>query len=652
MPKAHQKRVIDIMESKPDATLCVVHTVGSGKTLTAVIVICMWLRDRTTSDRIVFVAPVSLKANLGKEWSRAYGTELPTSVEIISPEIFSSTVIDLTGVLLIIDEVHIFRTKIERNKGKRAAALIEAANGAKKILLLTATPLINTEYDIENILALLDRRQPRPVKEFLISLEIPEVKRRSLEGRFDFYQPNARDLKHYPTLIKVPVFFEMPENVYEEYHRQELLLKGCKSEIDELVAEALEGDLTKFYTGLRLAGNLTDDSPDAAAFSQDKASWIVESMKRTPGEKWLVYSSYIKYGTDIIAEAFESAGIKFRRITSKMPTAVRQEVVREANEVLPHDAPAEALLVSRVGGTGIDLHGFTRAVKLEASWNFAEEEQLFGRVVRYNSLAGTNFTEVHGYLMMMVKPNEYAAGPDLVMNTPGMNFESQLKSIDLLLYSRSQAKKKRVDVLFRDIKIYNSELADLEHLLMESSQRLTVDLRPFAIELSQTPLSINLDSDVADITSHTVAFAESNFNFVVRLRLMELPVLLGATIPSSIENVTLITSSAGTYSIAKIYTEIVLEDIQELTFSEIVHQITGKLVTMKPGCDLIRALGQISPYIAISSPDWSHVKHLILMNWLRKTGGSHACISAKFIGARTLDFSVEINRRNMILYLN
>ena len=77
--------------------------------------------------------------------------------------------------LVIIDEAHNLRTKIISNdstddEGNTSSTIKQGARAKKimtyasekchKIILLTATPFVNNLYDIENLIAMIDNRQP------------------------------------------------------------------------------------------------------------------------------------------------------------------------------------------------------------------------------------------------------------------------------------------------------------------------------------------------------------------------------------------------------------------------------------------------------------------------------------------------------------
>lgn len=632
--KDHQLRIVNALLEGTKRAIGVIHTTGSGKTLSAVVSAKCFLSSREEGF-VYVVTPASLRDNYIKEFNKAYG-EFDPRIQIFTPESFATNPQNLSDSMLIVDEAHYFRTKIvnsqdEAKKGKKANVLINQAISAKKVVLLTATPVVNTEYDLENLLALIDGRKPISERSFIQLLQNPAEKRKMLEGRFDFYYPSSEELKFYPSLEVTPVFFSMPKGIYQEYLRQENFLKG--KNLDQLIQDSeLEGDLTKFYTGLRFAANLKEGE---SSFEFDKASWIASNMKKTNGEKWLIYSEFITYGIDIVSDILVENGIPFYKITGKIPPDHRQQIVDSVNTPLDPNDPSIALLITRAGGTGLDLKGFSNVVIFESAWNFAVTDQVFGRAVRYKSLEGTPFTKVKGYLMMMVKPHEYAAGVERVINTFGNLYNKELKSIDLLLYSRAQAKKKRVDNLIEDMKIYNSDFKKFSESLELGARKIISDLKDFKIDLTCNPLTFDISSDIADIDSHTIIFIPNEF-FTVKFNfeLFEFPCLSTSAMFRSFHipqnsGIILKESKPG---FVKIFGVAETMSSTEVIFDRLIDDIKKKFTSKTHTDALLYIINGITPWVRISEPSWNHGKFILANLWLKNASTCFAQIVSKYTG--------------------
>jgi hypothetical protein len=145
--------------------------VGTGKTILGVMTIKLYL-NYYPNGRVLFVAPSGLLSNL-VEKLYLFGLDIQDRrIEYYSFERYSRIKKGCVNTLLMVDEAHNLRTEIgvktikdkegkdkQKITGGRAKAIIDyCSNVASKVLLLTATPLINKPYDMENLLAMIDGR--------------------------------------------------------------------------------------------------------------------------------------------------------------------------------------------------------------------------------------------------------------------------------------------------------------------------------------------------------------------------------------------------------------------------------------------------------------------------------------------------------------
>ena len=163
--KAHQKKVVRFM--RDHRGLLVVHGTGTGKTLTAVTISQCYLDDNPT-HKVVFIGPASLESNFKKELDN-YGVttlDIARHYKFYSFEKFLGLTkrrnlnkvvddkdrgkmgwplnpINLKNSLLIIDEAHNSRNPMTAT----ARAIEESSFTADKVLLLTATPFVNSMWD-------------------------------------------------------------------------------------------------------------------------------------------------------------------------------------------------------------------------------------------------------------------------------------------------------------------------------------------------------------------------------------------------------------------------------------------------------------------------------------------------------------------------
>ena len=156
----HQQRVVNHM--KTHRGLIAVHQTGSGKTMCALGVIAV-LQMPT-----IIVTPLSIQKQFQQQLDKY---NIAGDIELITPQLFANKMvkgeIDCYNKLLIVDEAHNLRTRVRYTtnaestvKGSRAYAIVKAAQKATKVLLLTATPVINSPFDIYNLIMMVEGIPP------------------------------------------------------------------------------------------------------------------------------------------------------------------------------------------------------------------------------------------------------------------------------------------------------------------------------------------------------------------------------------------------------------------------------------------------------------------------------------------------------------
>jgi len=146
------------------------HSVGSGKTLTAVAFAHYYLAIFPTNN-VCIISPPALLFNF-VDTAASFGLDIRDKrFKYVTYNVFSKNPDDYANdkTLLILDETHLMRTKIVNDgdldfpnvkKGKIPFGVLLGAINAHKILCMTGTPFINELYDIENIMAYINQREP------------------------------------------------------------------------------------------------------------------------------------------------------------------------------------------------------------------------------------------------------------------------------------------------------------------------------------------------------------------------------------------------------------------------------------------------------------------------------------------------------------
>ena len=391
---SHQKKVVEfIMKNRG---LLVVHSTGSGKTLSAVTA-AKCVLDMNKKIQVFVIAPKSLLENFKKEMKDTY--VLPKEdykrFNIMTKEHFvrNVKVSDCQDKFLIIDEAHNIKTEIKGKSGKTAKKIIECAKKAWKVLLLSATPVVNDPYDIVNLMSMLYGTDPISKSEFnkfLYSKDgnivNEELFKRYFDCKISFFSPSVSN--EYPSADVKNVQLYMDRDYYNDYSDIEESILGVWQ--DEVHTK---GKGTAFYSGLRQAVNKIS-TPELS-----KIQWIMNKL--TSGQKTLIFSEFIGSTLIPLKKIMKQKGIKFVSVTGDMSVDNRKKAVRLFNT-----NKAQVIVISKAGGEGLDLKGTRNVIIMEPAWNKAREEQIIGRAIRYKSHSHLPQSERHVivYKLYVTKP--------------------------------------------------------------------------------------------------------------------------------------------------------------------------------------------------------------------------------------------------------
>ena len=460
--KQHQEAVVKhLMKHRG---LLAVHLAGSGKSLTAVTSVECLLGNELVKN-VVIITPASLVYNMKKEFlTYKYGTnwydvirelyknlkndsqeeiiknyKFDPRVEITSYEKFSKKQkrgeYKMSETFLIVDDAHNLRTKIVRDietqevkKGKVSKRVIDFAKGCSKVLLLTATPIMNYPKDIVNLMAIIKGKDP--IKTLSLEEEPQEFLEKYLKCNISVYMPDISKDPNFPKKEEHNVYFEMSDSYYKLYLEIEENLQ------DEWLKYkfGVETDLTVFINGIRRGTNMIKNNP--------KINYIVKKIKeenrKNENNRSVIYSGWIGAGLDLIKRKLKKKNISFAEITGKISQYDKAKAVSEYNK-----GNIKVLLISKAGGTGIDLKKTRHLFVTEPYWNDEELIQVKARAVRYKSHVG------------MPEEEQKVDIWNLFLEKPKNVKEDELPSADILLRDFS-IKKKEVNEEFMKILIKNS----------------------------------------------------------------------------------------------------------------------------------------------------------------------------------------------------
>ena len=425
----HQIRVVKHMLTH--RALLAIHATGTGKTLTAVSTInCMLAKY--PNIRIVIITPLSLVDNMKKEMKK-FGLnlkkdpELYTRVEIYSYDEYVNLQrrkreVECKNTLLIIDEAHNLRTdtmvkesKLER--GTKSYVIMKCAANAFKVLLLTATPIINNIYDIRNLLMMLDGTDPeKAIKRTDYLKEIQTSLGNMVNCKVSYYDPPKDE--NYPQRIDHTIDMYMDSDYYKKY--KEIEMKHYNPIVDGNILKPGAKD-DYFFHNLRVSLNSLDGE------MSPKVNWIFDFITKeaSEGRKSVVYSNWKSAGMNLIRKRLDSLNEQglYIYISGDVPSEVRKLARKKFNK-----DESKILLITRAGGEGLDLKGVRNVIIMESNWNASSDSQIIGRGIRYKSHLHLPEEDrnVSIYRLLLHKPKE---NKDI------------LPSIDDLLYKKAYQEK-------------------------------------------------------------------------------------------------------------------------------------------------------------------------------------------------------------------
>lgn len=404
VPHEYQLRVVrHIMGHRG---LIAVHSVGSGKTLIAAIATISIL-NYLPNFRVFFIGPKSVLTNFERTLADNFQFVDWSRISFYTYEKFqidqSKGLIDCNNTFMVIDEAHRLRTASSRagktTAGKTAQAVLECAHRATKVLLLTATPVVNKPYDIVNLVSII-RGDVKPMDEkvfnsTIISKKGVVINPQAFTNYFYcttsiFVRPQDET---YPTVTRHEVRIPMSAKYYQEYQRVE------SQEISQQQLEVLgESDLEPFYNGVRRTVNADIEELNS------KLDWVRNHLLQYNNRKMVIFSPFISLGVRQLERLTQDFYVRpvIAEITGDNTTQERQQVIDDYN----NDRVQILLISIGAGGLGIDLRGTRDVVIMQPGWNEVEMAQAEGRAIRFHSHTYLPLDQRHVdvWILLLVKP--------------------------------------------------------------------------------------------------------------------------------------------------------------------------------------------------------------------------------------------------------
>ena len=403
----HQQRIADEVTGD-EPRMLVYHGLGSGKSLSALA--AAEAAKKKFGDSYGIVAPASLKGNFEKEIQKfTTGSD---------PEVMSYTGLGLGKQFkeqpdtLIMDEAHRLRNP---NAASSQAAAIAAAK-AKRLLLLTGSPVTNEPSDMANLLSLIHNKNITP-EEFNKQYVGQKTVWPGLMGWLRGVQPGVKPVvKNEAALRKLlagHVDYQASKtpdgvNVNEQTMHvplsaeQQKIQKAIRTQIPPGFLWKLDNEfplsreelskLNSFMSGMRQVSLSTQpfrvDKDPGKAFTQSaklQAAFgnLQKELKTDPRKKAIIYSNFVESGLAPYASALEKAKIPHGFFHGGVTPRQRQAAVDAYNA-----GKLKALLIGPAGAEGLSTKGTSLIQLLDPHWNETRSQQARGRGLRFDSHVG------------------------------------------------------------------------------------------------------------------------------------------------------------------------------------------------------------------------------------------------------------------------
>jgi superfamily II DNA or RNA helicase len=383
-------QLVPINFLKQNRGIILYHSTGSGKTLTAlygayqfnysIIIIGTKSSKKTFRDNIE-------KAEMDKSRFTFY-----TFAKI--KVLLESDISMLKNHTVIVDEAHNIR-----NENLHNLYIASALSISKKVILLTATPVINYLNDLSVLVNIIKGEDTLPTDHLLFDqmfydednqvLINQDILFSKLQKCISYYK--MEDDENYPRSTVHYINVEMSHQQVAEYifYIRKILYddKGTTDTIDILNIDygLLPSKKKNFFLNVtrQLSNTVKNDS------TSPKIIEIYQKIVEGPSPS-IVYSNYLKNGIYTLAELLEKNNIKYRAITGHITDDKLNLIVDNYNK-----GAYQVLLISSAGSESLDLKSTRQIHIMEPHWNESRINQVIGRSIRYQSHNNLPISERH-----------------------------------------------------------------------------------------------------------------------------------------------------------------------------------------------------------------------------------------------------------------
>ena len=376
--KDYQRLPVEFI--KNNYGLILFHSTGAGKTVTSLV--SMYQFDK----HIVIIGPKSSKKAFEDEISKLKMDQTNFTMYTyskIKKEMYTNMEL-LKDKCVIVDEAHNLRNETRDNM-----FLTGIFSFANKVMLLTATPVINYINDISPLINIVKQDDILPTERHLfnffyfdednIRILNADLLRNKLKNAISYYEKD--DKENYPEwgiIEKKVVMNEEQVKEYERYVKKIIFYEQVPPE----GAAIFEFDFDKiskkhknaFLTATRQISNVASDDE-----LSPKIVDIVDIVRKGPFPA-VIYSNYLNRGVYPIAKLLDQYNVSYKMITGNTNHDKLIKIVNDYNS-----RKFDILLLSSAGSESLDLKNTRQLHITEPTWNDPRIDQVIGRTIRYKS---------------------------------------------------------------------------------------------------------------------------------------------------------------------------------------------------------------------------------------------------------------------------
>jgi hypothetical protein len=438
----HQKKFVEAFMSSKLRGAIAVHGAGSGKTLLAVTTSKCYL-DKYPGHTVVVITPASLLAGFRKELSE-YSTKEDKRYRFFTYAGYVQKPCDCNDSLLIVDEAQ----NLKNAESVSFKAVLDCAKEANKVLLMSATPITNSPYDLEPLISLIHGKTPTDEFMFNTVLKHKKLSLAYFGCRLSFFENDPiRTKQFFPSTEEVFIPIIMNSETTKTYQNLENN-KTTKdiANIFDLNNSTEEKDLQSFFNGLRRISSSSTQKLEfmikfikhIIAKKPNSTLGITQRMIDTHTDKFIIFTHFKAHGSVLIIKQLKKEGIAHGYIDG---TVTKKKRVKVVDDYVA--GKTKVILISAAGATGLNLFETGYMFLVEPSWNESEVIQVMARANRYMShiKLPPSKRNVRIMKLMLIKPHEAKQFSKVISDKVKYEDSGIMPSIDVKMVVDSNRKQ-------------------------------------------------------------------------------------------------------------------------------------------------------------------------------------------------------------------